>query len=95
MSHAEVPRKWPQVPVLSRRTLLTGLGFAALLPNVPALATEPVSSQLPLKSTGLEHMGTVVPDVTAAGKFYGRLFDPELYKEKDPPLRYYVRLGIG
>jgi catechol 2,3-dioxygenase-like lactoylglutathione lyase family enzyme len=107
MSHAEEPRKRPQVAVLSRRTLLSGLGLAALLPNVPAFAAEPASpgattgnepkaaSQLPLKSTGLEHMGTVVPDVTAAGKFYGRLFDPELYKEKDPPLRYYVRLGIG
>jgi len=107
MSHAEEPRKRSQVPVLSRRTLLSGLGFAALLPNLSALAQEPASpgattgnepqavSQLPLQSTGLEHMGTVVPDVTAAGKFYGRLFDPELYKEKDPPLRYYVRLGIG
>ena len=51
--------------------------------------------QLPLKTTGLEHMGTVVPDVEAAGKFYGRLFNPELYKEKEPPLRYYVTLGVG
>ena len=40
-------------------------------------------------------MGTIVPDVEAAGKFYGRLFNPELYKEKDPPLRYYVTLGVG
>jgi catechol 2,3-dioxygenase-like lactoylglutathione lyase family enzyme len=52
-------------------------------------------SQLPLKTTGLEHMGTVVPDVEAAGKFNGRLFNPELYKEKEPPLRYYVTLGVG
>src|SRR5262249_10453920 len=51
--------------------------------------------QLPLKTTGLEHLGTVVPDVTAAGKFYGRLFNPELHKEKDSPLRYYVPLGVG
>lgn len=40
-------------------------------------------------------MGTVVPDVEAAGKFYGRLFNPELCKEKEPPLRYYVTLGVG
>ncbi|HEY0340166.1 MAG TPA: VOC family protein, partial [Steroidobacteraceae bacterium] len=53
------------------------------------------TSQLPLHTTGLEHMGTVVPDVVAAARFYGRLFNPELYKEKDPPLRYYVPLGIG
>ena len=54
-----------------------------------------VASQLPLKTTGLEHMGTIVPDVEAAGKFYGRLFNPEIFKEKDPPLRYYVTLGVG
>lgn len=40
-------------------------------------------------------MGTVVPDVAAAGKFYGRVFNPELHKEKEPPLRYYVTLGVG
>jgi catechol 2,3-dioxygenase-like lactoylglutathione lyase family enzyme len=40
-------------------------------------------------------MGTVVPDVAAAGKFYGRLFNPELHKEKELPLRYYVTLGVG
>jgi catechol 2,3-dioxygenase-like lactoylglutathione lyase family enzyme len=84
--------------VFSRRTLLQGLGLAALAPlasgTVVAGAAE-AASQLPLRTTGLEHMGTVVPDVEAAGKFYGRVFNPELYKEKDPPLRYYVTLGVG
>jgi catechol 2,3-dioxygenase-like lactoylglutathione lyase family enzyme len=85
---------------LSRRTLLQGLGVAALLPAVPSLSSAQSSAasgspQLPLKTTGLEHMGTVVPDVEAAGKFYGRLFNPELHKEKEPPLRYYVTLGVG
>ena len=89
---------------LSRRRILTGMSLAALLPLVPALTRAQASapsaaaasgSQLPLKTTGLEHMGTVVPDVAAAGKFYGRLFNPELYKEKEPPLRYYVTLGVG
>ncbi|MEJ0035851.1 MAG: VOC family protein [Gammaproteobacteria bacterium] len=92
---------------LSRRTMLRGLGLAALLPIVPSLVSAqgagagpasgaaPSAPQLPLKTTGLEHMGTVVPDVEAAGKFYGRLFNPELYKEKEPPLRYYVTLGVG
>ena len=89
---------------LSRRRVLSGIGLAALLPVLPAISraqgvssaadTAP-GSQLPLKTTGLEHMGTVVPDVAAAGKFYGRLFNPELYKEKEPPLRYYVTLGVG
>ena len=83
---------------LSRRTLLQGLGLAALAPlaSGSALAQSAAAkSQLPLRTTGLEHMGTVVPDVEAAGKFYGRVFNPELYKEKDPPLRYYVTLGVG
>jgi catechol 2,3-dioxygenase-like lactoylglutathione lyase family enzyme len=90
--------------MLSRRSVLTGIGLAALVPLIPGVSraettepasTAPAASQLPLKTTGLEHMGTVVPDVTAAAKFYGRLFNPELYKEQDPPLRYYVTLGVG
>lgn len=83
---------------LSRRTVLQGMGLAALVPLADRTATaDPAAAaaQLPLKTTGLEHMGTVVPDVEAAGKFYGRVFNPELYKEKDPPLRYYVTLGVG
>ena len=81
---------------LTRRMMLQALGLAALLPIVPSLSrAQSAGAQLPLKTTGLEHMGTVVPDVEAAGKFYGRLFNPELYKEKEPPLRYYVTLGVG
>src|SRR5690242_3511169 len=34
-----------------------------------------------------------VPDQDAAAKFYGRIFDPQLFQERDPPPRYYVRLG--
>jgi catechol 2,3-dioxygenase-like lactoylglutathione lyase family enzyme len=84
---------------VSRRTIM---GLALALPFVARSAgaqSESASvaskSQLPLRTTGLEHMGTVVPDVAAAGKFYGRVFNPELHKEKDPPLRYYVTLNPG
>jgi hypothetical protein len=28
-------------------------------------------------------------------EFYGRIFDPQLFQEKDPPPRYYVRLGTA
>lgn len=86
---------------ISRRTLLGGMTAAATLPFIPAgsLAQAPSASaaakQLPLRTTGLEHMGSVVPDVAAAGRFYGRVFNPELHKEKDPPLRYYVTLDPG
>jgi catechol 2,3-dioxygenase-like lactoylglutathione lyase family enzyme len=91
---------------ISRRTVLGGIGIAAVMPLVSNLAhaqsatSAPAqasagASQLPLHTTGLEHMGCVVPDVAAAGKFYGRLFNPELHKEKELPLRYYVTLGVG
>jgi catechol 2,3-dioxygenase-like lactoylglutathione lyase family enzyme len=76
-------------PMLSRRAILGAMGLAALVPLARA------ASQLPLKTTGLEHMGTIVPDVEAAGRFYGRLFGPDIFKEQDPPLRYYVTLGVG
>jgi catechol 2,3-dioxygenase-like lactoylglutathione lyase family enzyme len=75
--------------LISRRDALTGLAITLALPLGAA------EKQLPLRTTGLEHMGSVVPDVAAAGKFYGRIFNPELYKEKDPPLRYYVTLNPG
>lgn len=50
---------------------------------------------LPLKTTGIEHLGIMVPDVERSGRFYGQLFNPALYREKDPPLRYYATLGVG
>ncbi len=37
-------------------------------------------------------LGTVVPDVTRSAQFFSRVFNPELYKERDEPLRYYVTL---
>jgi catechol 2,3-dioxygenase-like lactoylglutathione lyase family enzyme len=89
----------------SRRTLLQRLGTVALIPLLPGWSraqnpdpppssVTPVS-QLPLKTTGIEHISAVVPDVAAAGAFYGRVFNPLLSKEKDSPLRYYVPFGIG
>jgi catechol 2,3-dioxygenase-like lactoylglutathione lyase family enzyme len=96
-----VARSGPRrsTPALSRRAALGTMAAAALTPWIrPAWAEGDAAEarvQLPLNTTGLEHLGTVVPDVAAAGKFYGRLLNPELYKEKDPPLRYYVTLGTG
>lgn len=62
-------------------------------------APEPTEAQiaaaLPLDTLGLEHIGTVVPDVTRAAEFYSRVFNPELYKEREAPLRYYVTLDPG
>ena len=53
------------------------------------------ASELPIKTSGLEHIGMQVPDQEAAAKFYGRIFDPQLFQERDPPPRYYVKIGIS
>jgi catechol 2,3-dioxygenase-like lactoylglutathione lyase family enzyme len=50
---------------------------------------------LPLNTTGLEHLGMTVPDQKASAEFYGRIFDPQLFQEKDPPPRFYVRMGTA
>lgn len=94
--------------MVGRRSFLSQMGAAAAaLPlfgsawraqdrgggrGQPAAAAGP---QLPLRTTGLEHFGMVVPDVEKAGRFYGPIFNPELHKENMDPLRYYVSMGIG
>lgn len=52
-------------------------------------------NELPLVTTGLEHIGMVVPGVEETARFYSSVFNPDLQKEKDPPLRYYVMTGSG
>ena len=54
-----------------------------------------IASELPIKTSGLEHIGMQVPDQEATAKFYGRIFDPQLFQEKDPPPRFYVKIGIS
>ena len=36
-----------------------------------------------------------VPDQKASAEWYGRIFDPQLFQERDPPPRYYVRMGTA
>ncbi len=69
---------------------LLGAGAASLL---AARAAE--TGPLPIDTTGLEHIGFTVPDPEATAKFYGRIFDPQLFQEKDPPPRFYVRFGTA
>jgi predicted enzyme related to lactoylglutathione lyase len=93
---------------LNRRDVVLGLagvaGYAgtwtAKLNAQPAASqAEPdpelVARQLPLNAVGLEHIGTVVPDVTTAAQFFGRVFNPFVYKEREDPLRYYVTFDPG
>jgi catechol 2,3-dioxygenase-like lactoylglutathione lyase family enzyme len=66
----------------------------AMIAAAPA-ALAAQGSQLPLKTSGLEHVGFAVPDPRKSAAFYGRIFDPQIFQERSPPLRYYCRLGIG
>ncbi len=79
--------------LFSRRSALRGLGGGLAM----ALRTSAQSASpgLPLRNTGLEHYGYTVADAELAARFYGRIFDTQLFKEKDPPPRFYVRMGIS
>lgn len=82
--------------VVSRREMaqrlaaVIGVGCTGLKRGLAANA-----AGLPLATTGLEHVGMTVPDEDATAKFYGRIFDPQLFQERDPPARFYVRTGIS
>jgi catechol 2,3-dioxygenase-like lactoylglutathione lyase family enzyme len=83
---------------LSRRAFLGGVAAIGptLMLSSRAFAEEVLKGdELPLRTTGLEHIGMVVPDVEAAARFYSSLFNPDMQKEKDSPLRYYVMTGTG
>src|SRR5579863_1187887 len=76
----------------SRRQAIQWLGACA----IPLLARGVArADDLPLHTTGIEHFGYTVPDPEATAKFYGRIFDGQLFQEKDPPPRFYVKLGTG
>lgn len=92
----------------TRRALLAGGLAAAAYAVAPRTRAQPaggapqreptpaeIAAALPLDTLGLEHIGTVVPDVTRAARFYSSVFNPVLYKERDEPLRYYVTLDPG
>lgn len=76
-----------EVLLLANGWLITGATAPYLLAEGP--------SQLPFKSSGLEHVGFTVPDPEKSSAFYGRIFDPQTFQERDPPPRYYARLGTG
>ena len=77
----------------SRREALAAAATLACAWAVPGRADQTPSGPLPLQTTGLEHVGMVVPDQKASADWYGRIFDPQLFQERDPPPRYYVRMG--
>ncbi len=76
----------------SRRQLIQWLGGCGLTFCVRGILR---AGDLPLQTTGIEHFGLTVPDPEATAKFYGRIFDGQLFQEKDPPPRFYVKIGTG
>ena len=75
----------------NRRQVVRILGAAPLLAGGLAKA----AAELPIRTSGLEHIGMTVPDQDAASKWYGRIFDPQLFQERDPPPRFYVKVGVS
>ncbi len=82
-------------PEWSRREALAAAASLAWLCAAPVRADEAGAGPLPLQTTGLEHIGMTVPDQKASAEWYGRIFDPQLFQERDPPPRYYVRMGTA
>jgi catechol 2,3-dioxygenase-like lactoylglutathione lyase family enzyme len=80
------------VQTVSRRQVFQWMGASAAVAFTGGLAD---AADLPIRTTGLEHIGMTVPDQEAAAKFYGRIFDPQLFQERDPPPRFYVKVGIS
>jgi hypothetical protein len=63
---------------VSRRTFINAVGAALAVPvatrgQEAALAR---TDALPLRTTGIEHLGIMVRDVERSGRFYGQLFNP-------------------
>lgn len=81
--------------VSRRQALKLAASYCAGTWSRSASAQNTAASLLPLRSIDLEHLGMTVADPKAAAEFHGRIFDPQLFQEKDPPLRYYVRLGTA
>jgi catechol 2,3-dioxygenase-like lactoylglutathione lyase family enzyme len=82
-------------PEFSRREALAAAAGATMFWAVAAHAEDTPAGPLPLHTTGLEHIGLTVPDQRASAEWYGRIFDPQLFQEKDPPPRFYVRMGTA
>lgn len=84
---------WPMAGAMAQ---VAGAGPSPRRPAGPPPTPELIAAQLPLKTAGgIEHVSLWVDDVQSAGVFFGKVFNPAIHKEKDPPLRYYVLLSPG
>ncbi len=64
-------------------------------PGGPPPGGQPSGPALPLNTTGLEHIGVTVPNPEASARFYGQIFDPQLFREREIPNRFYCRMGTA
>ena len=78
--------------MLNRREALSVLGAAAMAR--PLLAAKQ-GSGLPLTTTGLEHLSLTCPNPPETAEFWGRIFNPQLFRERDDPNRFYCTLGTA
>jgi catechol 2,3-dioxygenase-like lactoylglutathione lyase family enzyme len=85
----------PSLSKLNRREVLAVAANSFIATAAAPHLRAEGASQLPFKSSGLEHVGFTVPDPEKSSAFYGRIFDPQTFQERDPPPRYYARLGTG
>jgi catechol 2,3-dioxygenase-like lactoylglutathione lyase family enzyme len=78
----------------TRRSACAWLGAGAgtlLLP--PLLRAQ--EALLPVRATDLDHFGITVRDSVKTAEFFGRVFDPQLFREMDSATRLYVKLGVA
>ena len=80
-NHATSRREW--------LTRTTNLAIGSLLVS----RSSAQQRLLPLQNSGLDHLSLTVPDSLEAARFYGRIFDPQVFHERTGVQRYYVRLG--
>lgn len=79
--------------ILSRRQALEILGAFA---GPCLMSGQAQAQQLPLKTTGLEHVGMIVPDPESTAKFYGPIFNPQLFNSGSSAMpNFVVMTGVG
>jgi catechol 2,3-dioxygenase-like lactoylglutathione lyase family enzyme len=81
--------------MLHRRLAMSLIASAMAHAITRPLFGAPQADGLPLMTTGLEHLSLTVPNPVETARFYGQVFNPQLFRERDDPNRYYALLGTA
>ena len=84
------------IPGLSRRDFIAGLGAAASIPIAGALARAhgQQTSVLPLNTPKVDHLDVIVPNVETSARFYMGVFNTRLHAQPfQGGFRYFILLG--